>query len=131
MATQADVAQALQAQGVNVFGLKVQDQGGMTQVSGTVQNPADKQKADRAIAALGNTVRSAIEVQVPVGSSGASANASGARSYTVKAGDTLSKIAKEMYGDANKWHAIHQANRDLIPNPDLIHPGQTLTIPAE
>lgn len=127
MATQADVAQALQAQGVSVFGLKVQDQGGVTQVSGTVQDPADKQKADRAIASLGSTVRSAIEVQVPVGSSGAS----GARTYTVKAGDTLSKIAKEMYGDASKWHAIHQANRDLIPNPDLIHPGQTLTIPAE
>ena len=124
MATQADIAQALQAQGVSVFGLKVDTQGDITNVSGTVQNADDKQKAERAIAALGNTVRSHIELQVPVGGSG-----TGERRYTVKSGDTLSKIAKEMYGDASKWHAIHAANRDLIPNPDLIHPGQSLVIP--
>lgn len=52
-----------------------------------------------------------------------------ARTYTVKAGDTLSKIAKHEYGDASQWHKIHEANRDLIPNPDLIHPGQTLKLP--
>jgi nucleoid-associated protein YgaU len=53
----------------------------------------------------------------------------GSQTYTVKKGDTLSKIAKEFYGSASKWHAIHQANRDAIPNPDLIHPGLQLTIP--
>ena len=46
------------------------------------------------------------------------------------AGDSLSKIAKHFNGDANKWHRIHEANRDLIKNPDLIHPGQKLTIPG-
>ena len=51
------------------------------------------------------------------------------RTYTVKAGDSLSKIAKREYGDASQWKKIHEANRDLIPNPDLIHPGQVLTIP--
>jgi nucleoid-associated protein YgaU len=125
MATQADIAQALQAQGVSVFGLKVDTQGGVTNVSGTVQNAEDKQKAERAIAALGNTVHGHIELQVPVGQTGGAAE----RRYTVKSGDTLSKIAKEMYGDAGKWHAIHAANKDLIPNPDLIHPGQSLVIP--
>ena len=44
-------------------------------------------------------------------------------------GDSLSKIAKHQYGDAAKWHAIYEANRDKIKNPDLIHPGQVLTIP--
>jgi len=51
------------------------------------------------------------------------------RTYTVVAGDSLSKIAKKMYGDANKWQAIFEANRDTVKNPDLIHPGQVLKIP--
>ena len=52
------------------------------------------------------------------------------QSYTVVAGDSLSRIAKRFYGDANKWPRIHEANRDQIKNPDLIHPGQRLRIPA-
>jgi nucleoid-associated protein YgaU len=51
------------------------------------------------------------------------------RTYTVVAGDSLSKIAKRFYGDANQWKRIFEANRDIIKNPDLIHPGQTLKIP--
>ncbi len=49
--------------------------------------------------------------------------------YEVVAGDSLSKIAKRLYGDANKWRQIHEANKDLIKNPDVIHPGQKLKIP--
>ena len=52
-----------------------------------------------------------------------------AKTYTVVAGDTLSKIAKREYGDASKWHAIYDANKDTIKNPDLIYPGQTFKIP--
>lgn len=52
------------------------------------------------------------------------------QSYVVVSGDSLSKIAKQFYGDAAKWPRIHDANRDQIKNPDLIHPGQRLTIPA-
>ena len=55
--------------------------------------------------------------------------AAGARTYTVVKGDSLSAIAKREYGDANKWHAIYEANRDVIKDPDLIHPGQTLRLP--
>jgi nucleoid-associated protein YgaU len=51
------------------------------------------------------------------------------RTYTVVAGDSLSKIAKHVYGDADQWRRIFDANRDQIENPDLIHPGQTLIIP--
>ena len=51
------------------------------------------------------------------------------RTYTVKSGDTLSKIAKEHYGEASQWKRIYEANRDRIENPDLIQPGWTLTIP--
>ncbi len=52
-----------------------------------------------------------------------------ARTYTVVAGDSLSKIAKKFYGDANKWKRIFEANRDTVKNADLIHPGQVLKIP--
>lgn len=55
--------------------------------------------------------------------------AASARTYTVKAGDSLSAIAKRELGDASKWTTIFEANRDKISNPDLIHPGQVLTIP--
>ena len=61
-------------------------------------------------------------------STAASPSATGG-SYTVKSGDSLSKIAKHFYGDASKWHQIYEANRDKIKNPDLIHPGQEFTIP--
>lgn len=54
----------------------------------------------------------------------------GGQTYTVKSGDSLSKIAKQVYGDANAWHRIYEANRDKIKNPDLIHPGQEFTIPG-
>ena len=53
------------------------------------------------------------------------------RTYTVVAGDSLSKIAKREYGDANKWHQIYAANKATISNPDLIHPGQVLTLPND
>ena len=52
-----------------------------------------------------------------------------ARHYTVVEGDSLSKIAKDQYGDANKWRTVYEANRDLIKNPDLIYPGQSFRIP--
>jgi nucleoid-associated protein YgaU len=50
--------------------------------------------------------------------------------YTVKKGDTLSKIAKTHLGSANKWKLIWEANQDQIKNPDLIKPGQVLKIPS-
>jgi nucleoid-associated protein YgaU len=54
-----------------------------------------------------------------------------ASTYTVKAGDTLSKIAKEHLGDANAYMQIFEANRDQLNDPDLIKPGQVLKIPAK
>jgi len=53
----------------------------------------------------------------------------GARTYTVVQGDTLSDIAHRVYGRASRWHAIYDANRNLLDNPDRILPGQVLTLP--
>lgn len=49
--------------------------------------------------------------------------------YTVKKGDSLSKIAKAYYGNAMKYPVIFEANREVIKDPDLIYPGQVLRIP--
>ncbi|MEG4960311.1 MULTISPECIES: LysM peptidoglycan-binding domain-containing protein [unclassified Microcoleus] len=55
-----------------------------------------------------------------------------AQSYTVKEGDTLYGIAEQFYGDGNEWEQIYLANQEVIgDNPDLILPGQQLTIPDQ
>jgi nucleoid-associated protein YgaU len=51
------------------------------------------------------------------------------KTYTVKAGDTLSKIAQQQLGDATAYMAIFEANRNLLKDPDKIQPGQVLRIP--
>ncbi len=50
--------------------------------------------------------------------------------YTVRSGDSLSKIARRHYGDAKEWTRIYEANQELIgKDPDLIQPGQVLVLP--
>jgi nucleoid-associated protein YgaU len=57
------------------------------------------------------------------------AGSGGDRFYVVERGDSLSKISKMFYGDANRWKRIFDANRDVIRNADLIQPGWKLRIP--
>lgn len=57
-------------------------------------------------------------------------DAVGHQHYTVQKGDTLSHIAKHHYGKASQWTRIFEANRDQLDDPDRIHPGQVLKIPA-
>lgn len=123
MATQADVGQALHGAKVNVSNLQVKDVGGLTAVYGSVGSEDEKRRAEQAIEGKVGKISNHIEVKAPIGGATAS------RSYTVKAGDTLSKIAKEHYGDANQWKKIHAANADLIRDPDKIQTGWTLQIP--
>ena len=53
----------------------------------------------------------------------------GGQTYTVKAGDTLSKVSKQFYGNPNEYMRIFYANRDKLRDPDKIQVGQELTIP--
>ena len=81
------------------------------------------------------TWSSEIVADIKATGSGAAASASGpsgagGNTYTVKPGDTLSKIAKEKLGDASKYGAIFNANKDQLSDPDKIKPGQVLKIPA-
>jgi nucleoid-associated protein YgaU len=73
------------------------------------------------------------EIQAPAAAAAAAAggasSAPAARTYTVQAGDSLSKISKQFYGDANKYMKIFEANKDKLADPDKIKPGQELVIP--
>lgn len=97
-------------------------------------------KTDRSVAWSPNSYiseadKSALDAAEAAGRARAEADAAAAatpppapeRRYTVQRGDTLSKIAKEFYGNAGDYMRIAQAND--IANPDLIHPGQDLLIP--
>ena len=124
MASQQDISAALQRAGANVFGLQVQG----TTVRGTV---ASGEERVTAVTAIQQTMPDAqVDIQVDERFARMSGGGSGGRTYTVKSGDTLSKIAKEVYGDASQWKKIAEANKAAVPNPDLIHPGQELTIPG-
>lgn len=91
-------------------------------VRGVVESQSEKEKV---ILALGNvegiaTVVEDIEVTVPEPE---------AVFYEVKSGDSLSKIAKQHYGDAMKYPVIFEANKPMLKDPNLIYPGQVLRIP--
>jgi LysM repeat protein len=60
----------------------------------------------------------------------AQSNGGQQQTYTVKAGDSLSRISKDVYGNANQYMKIFEANRDVLSDPNKISPGQTLKIPA-
>ncbi|MBX3717898.1 MAG: LysM peptidoglycan-binding domain-containing protein [Burkholderiales bacterium] len=51
--------------------------------------------------------------------------------YVVVSGDSLSKIAKREYGNANDWPRIFEANKDILKDPNKIYPGQKLKIPPK
>jgi nucleoid-associated protein YgaU len=72
------------------------------------------------------------DIQAPAAAAAAAAaggGATAARTYTVQAGDTLSKISKQFYGNANEYMKIANANKDQVPDPDKIKPGMKLNIP--
>jgi len=71
------------------------------------------------------------DIQATGAAPAASAPAGGsAATYTVKAGDTLSKIAKQVLGDGNAYMSIFNLNKDQLSDPDKIQPGQVLKLPA-
>lgn len=92
-------------------------------LSGTAKTQEDRERARLAVGNVQHveTVVDNIEVETPAEES---------RFYTVKSGDTLSKIAKEMYGNANDYMKIFDANKPMLSHPDKIYVGQVLRIPA-
>jgi len=103
-----------------------EERDGKLHFKGTVKNEAEMNKIWDAIKTVPDWRNDIVgDIKVVPG-----AAAAAGITYTVKAGDTLSKIAKEHLGNANSYMAIFEANRDQLTDPDKIKPGQVLKIPA-
>jgi len=109
------------------FDGSAQERDGKLYFTGTVKSEADANEIWNAIKTIPSW-RDDVVADIKVVGPAAGA-ASGAKTYTVKAGDTLSKIAKAHLGDANAYMEIFEANRDQLKDPDKIQPGQVLRIP--
>lgn len=109
-----------------IEGLKVKFADGVATISGTA---ASSEAMEKAVLMAGN-VHGVNEVKIQ-GLDVASGQVEGLKVeyYVIEKGDTLSKIAKQFYGDANKYPQIFEANREVIRDPDLIYPGQKIRIP--
>ena len=114
------------------FDGSAQERDGKLHFVGSVKSEADKNEiwsAIKTIPSWQNDVVADIKV-TGGGAGGGGAATQSQRTYTVKAGDTLSKIAKENLGNANAYMDIFNANKDQLSDPDKIKPGQVLKIPA-
>ncbi len=108
--------------GLQVEGLRIELVGSTATIFGMVDDQAEREKV---ILAVGNVIGIArVDDRLE-----AKKKAPEAQMHTVVAGDTLSKIAKKYYGDANKYPKIFEANKPMLKDPDKIYPGQVLRIP--
>jgi nucleoid-associated protein YgaU len=116
----------IRAMNLEATGLMVEFDGSSSAV--TVRGiAADQATKEKILLCCGNvagvaSVNDQLTVETPVEES---------KYYTVKSGDTLSKVAKEFYGNANAYMQIFEANKPMLSHPDKIYPGQTLRIPPK
>lgn len=103
--------------------LEVQFDDGQVALSGSCDSHATKEKA----VLLAGNIKGVANIDADALT--APAPEEKTEFYTVKSGDSLSKIAKHYYADPMKYPVIFEANREVIKDPDLIYPGQQLRIP--
>ncbi len=110
------------ALGLNVSNLNVDFFNNTATVSGIVTSESDRLAIVNAINRVDGvfSVNDRLEVNVP---------APQFETYTIKKGDSLSRIAKHYYGDAMRYKEIFEANKDILDNPNKIFPGQEIKIP--
>ncbi len=154
------VEKHLQGLGVDVSGVKVEVEGSKAILGGHVQDQVAREMVvlvagnivgiesvdDRltvwrttaaAAPATGNVAITPSAGSTPGAGATVSSESAGSnggwqsRTYTVRAGDTLSGIAQDMYGEASKYSLIFEANQPMLKDPDKIYPGQVLRIPQE
>ena len=116
----------INSMGLTVTGLTVTYDGAKAtaKVYGIAKDQATKEKV---ILSAGNVHGvAAVDDNMTVDQS-----APAAQFYTVVKGDTLSKISKQFYGDANEYQKIFEANKPMLTHPDKIYPGQNLRIPPK
>src|SRR6187200_1226815 len=104
-----------------------EERDGKLYFKGSVATDAEKNELWNAIKTIPDWQKDVVaDIQVTGG--GTSAPAAAPKTYTVKPGDTLSKIAKMTLGDANAYMRIFEMNKDQLTDPDKIKPGQVLKI---
>lgn len=118
------IATYINTQGLKIDALAVGFDGatGTVTVSGQAPDQATKEKVLLCCGNVQHVV--AVDDQITVAKTEPEA-----QYYTVVKGDTLSKVAKEFYANANKYPVIFEANRPMLSHPDKIYPGQVLRIP--
>jgi nucleoid-associated protein YgaU len=107
-----------------------QEKDGKLHFSGTVSSEAEKNAIWDALKTVPDWRNEVVADIKVTPKAGADAPVSSMKTYTVKAGDTLSKIARDYLGDANEYMRIFDANKDQLSDPDKIKPGQVLKIPS-
>jgi nucleoid-associated protein YgaU len=112
------------AQGLSATDLKVVFDGASATVTVSGEAP-DQATREKIVLCCGN-VQGVAQVQDEMTVAGGGDKST---YRTVKSGDTLSRIAKDAYGDANAYMKIFEANKPMLKDPDKIYPGQVLRIP--
>jgi nucleoid-associated protein YgaU len=110
--------------GSSITNLQVDFKDGVVTLQGSCDSQATKEKA----VLLAGNIQGVAKVDDQL-SAPPAPPAEQTEFYTIKKGDTLSKIAKTYYGNAMKYPVIFEANREVIKNADLIYPGQVIRIP--
>ena len=115
----------IQAMNLGINGLSVHYDGATdtAEIKGNAKTQADREKAILAAGNVDHVAKVVDHIMVETASPES-------KMYTVKSGDNLSKISKEVYGDANQYQKIFEANQPMLSSPDKIYPGQVLRIPA-
>jgi LysM repeat protein len=120
------VAKGLRMQG------SADEKNGKLYFNGVVKSEDEKNQIWNAIKTVSSwqgDVVADIRVEAPAAKPAGAPATKPPETYTVKAGDSLSKIAKEHLGNANAYMAIFNANRDILTDPDKIKPGMVLKLP--
>lgn len=114
----------IQQQNLNISNLQIKYNGttDTAEISGKAKTQADREKAIIAIGNVQNVAKVIDNIDIEE-------DAPESTMYTVKSGDSLSKIAQDVYGSANDYTKIFEANKPMLSDPDKIYPGQVLRIP--
>ncbi len=130
----AAVFSAIGQQGISLSHVNMQDN--KLYIAGTAKSEDAKNKIWDQIKQANPNWQSELIADITVDQQAAAASAgqgtvqqSQAKTYTVQAGDSLSKISQQFYGKAGEYNKIFEANRDKLSDPNKIQPGQVLNIP--
>ncbi len=120
--TAEDINKEIADLGLNAEGVELKVEGDKVVIEGEAPS---QEILEKIVLAAGNSKGIAsVETNAAVADGGTEAEF-----HTVEKGDTLSAIAKKVYGDANRYPEIFEANKPMLKSPDLIYPGQVLRIP--